>query len=190
MPRRSPPDPHPHRNRRKARPQCQSRWSRGSPERGLRLIAYRAKRRFAKPPHRIAGEFCPKGLAILALPSRPLCFNRWRRGLEAAAALLTEWAAMGEATCRRTAQTRQDIMQRSRTPVFLRPRTWRGEFVLFVGDPTFAPKNAEKGRGQRNKPQASDTKEAQKKIDGICRSRADLDGRTQIRSLWLGQSGW
>jgi hypothetical protein len=75
-------------------------------------------------------------------------------------------------------------MQRSRTS-FLTAAL--GAAMLFVGDPTFA-QNAEQKAGDKDKPQASDAKEAQKKIDEFAEAERLLGGpAANPECLWLGR---
>jgi len=75
-------------------------------------------------------------------------------------------------------------MQRSRTR-FLTAAL--GAAMLFVGDPTFA-QNAEQKAGDKDKPQASDAKEAQKKIDEFAEAERLLGGpAANPECLWLGR---
>jgi hypothetical protein len=83
-----------------------------------------------------------------------------------------------------TAQNIRTIMQRSRTR-FLTAAL--GAAMLFVGDPTFA-QNAEQKAGDKDKPQASDAKEAQKKIDEFAEAERLLGGpAANPECLWLGR---
>src|SRR6476620_5628821 len=83
-----------------------------------------------------------------------------------------------------TAQHARTIMQRSRTR-FLTAAL--GAATLFVGDPTFA-QNAEQKAGDKDKPQASDAKEAQKKIDEFAEAERLLGGpAANPECLWLGR---
>src|SRR5246127_4686772 len=85
-----------------------------------------------------------------------------------------------------TAQHARTIMQRSRTR-FLTAAL--GAAMLFVGDPTFA-QNAEQKAGDKDKPQASDAKEAQKKIDEFAEAERLLGGpAANPECLWLGGGG-
>ncbi|HEX6675320.1 MAG TPA: hypothetical protein VF486_09875 [Actinomycetes bacterium] len=62
-----------------------------------------------------------------------------------------------------------------------------GAAMLFVGDPTFA-QNAEQKAGDKDKPQASDAKEAQKKIDEFAEAERLLGGpAANPECLWLGR---
>src|SRR5262249_56020017 len=83
--------------------------------------------------------------------------------------------------------TSQDIrttMQRLRTR-FLTAAV--GAAMLFVGYPTFA-QNAEQKAGDKDKPQASDAKEAQKKIDEFAEAERLLGGpAANPECLWLGR---
>ena len=75
-------------------------------------------------------------------------------------------------------------MQRSRTR-FLTAAL--GAAMLFVGEPTFA-QNAEQKAGDKDKPQASDAKEAQKKIDEFAEAERLLGGpAANPECLWLGR---
>src|SRR5215813_15005210 len=62
-----------------------------------------------------------------------------------------------------------------------------GAAMLFVAYPTFA-QNAEQKPGDKDKPQASDAKEAQKKIDEFAEAERLLSGpAANPECLWLGR---
>jgi hypothetical protein len=98
--------------------------------------------------------------------------------------MLTEWLAMGGRPATVTAQDIRTTMPRSRMR-FLTAAL--GAAMLFVAYPTFA-QNAEQKPVDKDKPQAGDAKEAQKKIDEFAEAERLLSGpAANPECLWLGR---
>ena len=98
--------------------------------------------------------------------------------------MLTEWVSMGGGPPTGMANKFRTIMQRFRMRFVAAAL---GAAMMFVANPTFA-QNSEQKPTDKDKPQAGETKEPQKKIDEFAEAERLLEGpAANPECLWLGR---